>query len=93
MDKSLDDMLQETYEGAFDLLYDQDACAKECTGLDSEIEGQLWNFVEGIGEYVGRVLFGRMSITESLKDHISILEKWESETRQLIDNIEKREAK
>lgn len=93
IDKSLDDKIQEIYERAFDLLYDPDACVKDHTGLNSETEGQLWDFVEGIGEYVGKVLSGRMSIAESLKDHISIIEKWESEVRQLIDNIEKKERR
>lgn len=93
INKSLDSKIQETYGKTYFLLYADNGDTRRdylSLGINYETYDALWNFYEGIGEYVGRVLFGRMSITESLKDHISIIEKWESETRQLIDNVEKR---
>ncbi len=85
IEKSLNDKLQETYEQAFELLYDKDNYPKEHTGLDVEVEAALWDYVEGIGEYIQKVLSGRMSLTDSLKDHIAKIETWEREVRHLID--------
>ena len=83
--KSLNDKLQETYEQAFELLYDKNNYPKVHTGLDTEVEAVLWDYVEGIGEYVQKVLSGRMSLAESLKDHMSEIETWEKEVKHLMD--------
>ena len=85
--KSLNDKIQTAYEQTFDLLYDENGCVKSKTSLDSETENVLWNFNEGIGVYVDRVLSGHMSINEILKDHISIIETWIEQVEKTILNI------
>ena len=93
IEKSLNDRIQAAYEQSFDLLYDQNACVKKNTGLDSKTEDALWNFNEGIGEYVNKVLSGRMSIKEMLKDHISIIDVWVEQVEEILLNIKQGELK
>ena len=84
IEKSLNDRIQATYEQTFDLLYNQDGCVKDSTGLDSKTENLLWDFNDGIGGYVERVLSGQMSINEMLKDHIGIIETWIEQVEEAI---------
>lgn len=74
LEKSLLERLQAVYPKAFDLVYHKNGDAREVTGLPSETESLLWDFIDGIGSYIDRVLSGRMSIAESLKDHMAIIE-------------------
>ena len=71
----------------FDLLYDSNSCVKDKTGLDPKVENILWDFNEGIGPYVDKVLSGRMSIAESLKDHMQIIEDWVKKVETTLANI------
>ena len=87
IEKSLNDRIQAAYERSFDLLYDQNACVKKKTGLNPETEDVLWHFNEGKGEYVDKVLSGRMSIKEALEDHITIIETWVEQVETTILNI------
>ena len=75
-----------TYEQTFDLLYDEQE-AKAETSLDNETESILWNFNEGIGIYIEKILSGQMSINEMLKDHIAIIETWIEQVEETIANI------
>lgn len=87
IEKSLNDRIQTAYEQTFDLLYDEHG-AKEQTGINKETENILWDFNEGIGCYVDRVLSGHMSINKSLKDHIGIIESWIKKIEKAISKHE-----
>lgn len=84
LEKSLKERVNIAGVQLYDILYDENG-AKNNNGLDEKTNTKLWDFEDGFPVYLNKVLSGRMSLAESSKDHMSIIEEWLSDIEKIIN--------